>query len=170
MTPSDLICFALYSASHAMQRAYAPLLGPHGLTYPQYLVLVTLWSQDGATVGQIARTLQLETNTLTPLLKRIAGQGLITRTRSDQDERQVMITLTPKGRALQTTLAHVPACIGDRACLDWSALLALKDQVTTLRDNLATAQAAASATVASASPTNPAATAINPAIPELPIA
>ena len=170
MTPSDLICFALYSATHAMQRAYAPLLGPHGLTYQQYLVLVALWSQDGVTVGQIARTLQLETNTLTPLLKRIATQGLITRTRSDHDERQVMITLTLKGSALQTTLAHVPGCIGDRAGLDWPALLALKDQVAALRDNLATAQPAASATVASGSPTNPSATAAKPAIPELPIA
>jgi len=161
MTPSDMICFALYSASHAIQRAYGPLLEPHGLTYPQYLVLVTLWSQNAQPVGQIARGLQLESNTLTPLLKRMEGQGLITRTRSEMDERQVIITLTNRGHALQPALAHIPACIGELSGMDWPGLLALKDQVTALRDNLATAQAAASATAASASPTIPAATGNN---------
>jgi DNA-binding MarR family transcriptional regulator len=161
MTPSEMICFALYSASHAMQRAYAPLLDPHGLTYPQYLVLVTLWSQDAQAVGQIARALQLESNTLTPLLKRMEATGLITRTRSTHDERQVIIALTEQGRGLQSALSHIPTCIGERSGIDLPGLLALKDQVTTLRDNLATAQAAASATVASASDTSPAATGSN---------
>lgn len=136
LTLSDLICFALYSTSHAMQRAYAPLLKPHRLTYPQYLVLVALWAEDGQSVGQIARLLQLESNTLTPLLKRVAMQGLITRTRSSTDERQVLITLTSKGRALQTTLAQIPVCIGDLSGMDQPGLAALKGQILALRGAL----------------------------------
>lgn len=136
LTQSDLICFALYSASHAMQRAYAPLLDPHGLTYPQYLVLVSLWAADGQTVGQIGRALHLESNTLTPLLKRMEQQGLVARARGTKDERQVHVTLTPAGRALQTTLAAVPDCIGERTGMELPQLLALKDQVAALRDSL----------------------------------
>ncbi|OZA08739.1 MAG: MarR family transcriptional regulator, partial [Rhodobacterales bacterium 17-64-5] len=71
LTPKDMVCFALYSANHAMQRVYQPLLTPFGLTYPQFLVLLVLWDEDGRTVGDLGRALQLESNTLTPLLKRI---------------------------------------------------------------------------------------------------
>ncbi len=136
LTPSDLLCFALYSTSHAMQRAYAPLLDPFGMTYPQYLVLLTLWSEDGQSVGQIARALQLESNTLTPLLKRIEAQGLIQRSRSTSDERQVIVSLTAKGRALEADLRHVPNCIGERSGMDQPSLKALKDQVVRLRGAL----------------------------------
>lgn len=133
LTPSDLLCFALYSTSHAMQRAYGPLLDPFGLTYPQYLVLLTLWAEDGQPVGQIARALQLESNTLTPLLKRIETQGLVRRSRSEQDERQVIVSLTERGRALEAELQHVPGCIADVTGMNQPELIALKDRVVALR-------------------------------------
>jgi MarR family transcriptional regulator, organic hydroperoxide resistance regulator len=136
LTPSDLLCFALHSTSHAMQRAYAPLLDPFGLTYPQYLVLLSLWTDGDQTVGQIARALQLESNTLTPLLKRIEAQGLVQRNRSTRDERQVIVTLTPKGRALEADLSHVPDCIAERSRMDQPALKALRDQIINLRQSL----------------------------------
>ena len=138
MTPTlpDMICFALYSANHAMQRVYAPLLSEMGLTYPQYLVLLSLWDQDDQTVGALGRALDLESNTLTPLLKRIEAQGLVARTRSAADERQVRVTLTDQGRSLQARAEHIPACILARSGLDTSALAALRDAVTTLRDQL----------------------------------
>ena len=132
----DMICFALYSANHAMQRVYAPLLADLGLTYPQYLVLLSLWDQDDQTVGALGRALDLESNTLTPLLKRIEAQGLVQRTRSAADERQVRVTLTDQGRSLQARAEHIPACILARSGLDTSALAALRDAVTALRDQL----------------------------------
>jgi DNA-binding MarR family transcriptional regulator len=133
LTPSDLLCFALHSTSHAMQRAYAPLLDPFGLTYPQYLVLLTLWAEGDRTVGQIARALQLESSTLTPLLKRIETQGLLRRSRSTRDERQVNVALTPKGRDLEAELRHVPDCIARRSGMDQPELKALRDQILGLR-------------------------------------
>ncbi|WP_323041880.1 MarR family transcriptional regulator [Gemmobacter sp.] len=132
----DMICFALYSASHAMQAAYKPLLDPLGLTYPQYLVLTGLWAQDDQTVGALGRALRLESNTLTPLLKRMEGQGLLTRSRDKADERQVRIALTDAGRALQARAAHVPGGLLERSGLTADQAAALRDAVTTLRDRL----------------------------------
>lgn len=131
-----MICFALYSANHAMQRTYGPLLDEVGLTYPQYLVLITLWGEDGQSVGQIGRALQLESNTLTPLLKRVEALGLVTRTRSVTDERQVIVALTEAGRAMQARVAHIPACIAACSGMTLDALFALRDQVNALRDGL----------------------------------
>jgi MarR family transcriptional regulator, organic hydroperoxide resistance regulator len=133
---SDMICFSLYSATHAMQAAYKPLLDQIGLTYPQYLVLTALWQTDGQSVGQIGQTLQLESNTLTPLLKRMEGQGLVTRSRSREDERQVMVSLTEAGQALQTRAAHIPACILEKSGMTLQALTALRDQINALRGHL----------------------------------
>lgn len=132
----DMICFALYSATHAMQHVYKPLLDDLGLTYPQYLVLTVLWTQDKQTVGALGRQVQLESNTLTPLLKRLEERGLITRTRSTTDERQVNISLTDQGRALQASAAHVPACVLEKSGLSLNDLTNLRDQITTLRDHL----------------------------------
>jgi len=105
ITPSlkldDQLCFALYAAARAMTRAYRPLLAPLALTYPQYLVLLALWERDGATVGTLGEWLDLDTGTLTPLLKRMAALGLIHRSRSRTDERTVEIWLTEHGRALR---------------------------------------------------------------------
>ena len=131
-----MICFSLYSATQAMQSAYKPLLDAIGLTYPQYLVLVSLWGEDAQTVGQLAQALQLESNTLTPLLKRMQAQELVHRDRDRADERQVRVTLADKGRALQSRAAHIPACILEKSGMTLTDLTALRDQVSTLRDHL----------------------------------
>lgn len=132
----DMICFSLYSAAHAMQQAYKPLLDDLGLTYPQYLTMTALWVQDGQTVGALGETLHLESNTLTPLLKRLEAQGLLTRQRAKQDERQVLIHLTEAGRSLGDRAQHIPACILEKSGMTLPALTALRDQITLLRDQL----------------------------------
>jgi MarR family transcriptional regulator, organic hydroperoxide resistance regulator len=136
MPLSDMICFSLYSATHAMQAAYKPLLDDIGLTYPQYLVLTALWQQDAQSVGQIGQTLQLESNTLTPLLKRMEAQGLLTRARSTTDERQVKVALTETGRGLEARAAHIPACILEKSGMTVQSLTALRDQINALRGHL----------------------------------
>lgn len=133
-----MICFALYSTTLAMQQAYKPLLDDLDLTYPQYLALSALWVQDGQTVGEIGRQVQLESNTLTPLFKRLETQGLVSRRRDSQDERQVRIELTEAGRALREKAAHIPACILEKTGMELPALLALREQITALRDHLRT--------------------------------
>jgi DNA-binding MarR family transcriptional regulator len=136
MTPPDMICFALYSAAHAMQQAYKPLLDDIGLTYPQYLVMTVLWAEDGQTVGAIGRQVLLDSSTLTPLLKRLESQGLVERSRDAKDERQVRIALTDAGRVLATRAAQVPACFRDMTGLPVEELVALRDRITALRDRL----------------------------------
>lgn len=133
---AEMICFSLYSATHAMQHAYKPLLEALGLTYPQYLALVALWGEDGQTVGQLGQALQLESNTLTPLLKRMETQGLVARARDSRDERQVRVSLTQAGRAMQARAAAIPGCILEKSGMSLAALTALRDQVTALRDQL----------------------------------
>ena len=133
---SDQICFALYSASHAMNRLYKPLLDGLGLTYPQYLALNALWAEDGQTVGRLGQQLMLESNTLTPLLKRMEAAGLIRRARATEDERQVIVSLTERGRELQTLSAHVPTCIFAAAGLPAADLVTLQRQVIALRDQV----------------------------------
>lgn len=134
--PSQMLCFALYSAAHAMQAAYKPLLDPLGLTYPQYLALSALWAEDGQTVGQIGAALMLDSNTLTPLLKRLEQAGWITRRRDSSDERQVRLTLTDAGRALRDRAASVPGCFLDRTGLALPDAARLRDDVAALRDRL----------------------------------
>src|SRR5215212_1497516 len=91
------LCFAVYSAAHAFNRVYKPLLDRLGLTYPQYLVMLVLWERDGVPVKDIGERLFLDSCPLTPLLKRLETAGLVSRTRSTEDERQVLIDLTPLG-------------------------------------------------------------------------
>ncbi|MEI4484549.1 MULTISPECIES: MarR family winged helix-turn-helix transcriptional regulator [unclassified Phyllobacterium] len=105
----DQLCYAIYSAGIAIQRAYKPLLGELGLTYPQYLVLNILWREHEESVGSIADKLALESSTLTPVLKRLESAGLIRRTRNPQNERQVVLTLTDDGRNLKSKAG----CLGD---------------------------------------------------------
>lgn len=131
------LCFAIYSANHAFNRVYKPLLDPLGLTYPQYLVMVLLWEKDDVTVGAIGERLFLESSTLTPLLKRLEGLGLVTRTRDRKDERQVRIGLTDAGRALRDKAAGVPACVFDVSGLDVATGLLLKADLEALRARLA---------------------------------
>ncbi len=131
------LCFPLYAASRAMTRAYAPLLEPAGLTYPQYLALLALWSgPDGQTVGELGRRLRLDTGTLTPLLKRLEAAGLVTRERDPADERRVVVTLTPAGDALQDDLAHVPGALVERMGITFEDGLALRSLVDRLLAHL----------------------------------
>ncbi|WP_374369209.1 MarR family winged helix-turn-helix transcriptional regulator [Dongia sp.] len=134
----DQLCYAIYSAGMAIQRAYKPLLDGLGLTYPQYLVLNILWRGDERgdeqNVGAIADQLALESSTLTPLLKRLEAAGLVRRTRNPDNERQVVIALTQEGRALKAKAG----CLGE-ALLAASGqpvgdLAALNGKVKTLRD------------------------------------
>ena len=106
------ICFRLYTASRLITQAYHPLLGAQGLTYPQYLVLLVLWEKDAQPVNDIAKRLLLETNTVTPLLKRMEAEGLLTRTRGREDARQMIVKLTKKGWDLQEKLVDVPEAVG----------------------------------------------------------
>jgi DNA-binding MarR family transcriptional regulator len=102
------ICFPVYAASRLITREYQPYLEELGLTYPQYLVLLVLWEQDQLTVNDIAKKLILNTNTLTPLFKRMEAQGLLTRARSRQDERKVIVCLTEAGQEMQAKAAGIP--------------------------------------------------------------
>ena len=102
------ICFPVYAASRLITRAYQPLLEELGITYPQYLVLMVLWEEDGRTVNQIAETLILNTNTVTPLLKRLEKNGLLSRSRSERDERQVIVSLTDEGKRMEGRAADIP--------------------------------------------------------------
>lgn len=102
------ICFPVYAASRMITRAYQPLLEKIGLTYPQYLVLMVLWENDGLKVNAIASRLVLNTNTITPLLKRLEESGMLKRIRSNEDERQVIVSLTEKGKNLQHEAAKIP--------------------------------------------------------------
>src|ERR1700754_1768640 len=92
------LCFAVYSTAHAFHRFYKPLLDRLGLTYPQYLVMLVLWEQDGISVKEIGERLFLDSGTLTPLLKRLEAAGFVKRSRSSEDERQVLIALTAQGQ------------------------------------------------------------------------
>lgn len=136
MAPSDMLCFALYSAGHAMQSAYAPLLEPLGVTYPQYLVLQSLGEMDEQTVGHLGAGLQLDSNTLTPLLKRMETAGWLSRQRNPADQRQVRVSLTPTGAALLAKAVDVPRCFAEKTGLNLAELGALRDTLTILRDRL----------------------------------
>jgi DNA-binding MarR family transcriptional regulator len=102
------LCFALYASSRAMTGAYRPLLDALGLTYPQYLVLLALWENDELSVGALGERLFLDSGTLTPLLKRMENSGLLRRTRSTADEREVIVELTTEGRRLKSRAAAIP--------------------------------------------------------------
>jgi DNA-binding MarR family transcriptional regulator len=130
------ICFAIYSTAHAFNRVYKPLLDRLGLTYPQYLVMLVLWERDGVPVKDIGGRLFLDSGTLTPLLKRLETAGLIKRTRSTEDERQVLIALTSQGQALREKARTVPQAILATSACSISELSALKNELVALRDRL----------------------------------
>jgi MarR family transcriptional regulator, organic hydroperoxide resistance regulator len=130
------ICFAVYSAAHAFNRVYKPLLDRLGLTYPQYLVMLVLWERDGVPLKDIGQRLFLDSGTLTPLLKRLEAAQLIKRTRSKEDERQVLIALTAHGQALKEKARAVPMSILDASACSVGELIAMKDQIVALRDRL----------------------------------
>ena len=130
------LCFAVYSTAHAFNRVYKPLLDALGLTYPQYLVMLVLWERDGVPVKDIGERLFLDSGTLTPLLKRLEAAELIKRTRSTEDERQVLIALTPKGDALREKARAVPQSILAASACSIGELMAMKNEMIALRDRL----------------------------------
>jgi len=132
----DLLCFAFYSTSHAFNRIYNPLLNELGLTYPQYLVMVSLWAKDDQTVGEVGETLFLESSTLTPLLKRLEAIGYLTRSRDLSDERQVRVQLTSAGRALQKKARDIPGCILEATGLSLADLHRLQREIAAVRQRL----------------------------------
>lgn len=123
------LCFAIYSAMTGVARVYRPLLKELGLTYPQYLVMLVLWEEDGITVSAIGERLFLDSATLTPLLKRLQQAGLLARVRSSADERQVIVSLTAHGRGLKDRARAVPRCMA-------AALECSPDQIGALRKRL----------------------------------
>jgi DNA-binding MarR family transcriptional regulator len=134
------LCFALYAASRAMIQAYQPLLSPLGLTYPQYLALLVLWEEDGASVKRLGERLQLDSGTLTPLLKRLEAAGLVSRVRDRVDERVVRIHLTAAGRALEAAASHIPEALVCRARLPSPELAGLRGTLHHLTDTLRSEQ------------------------------
>ncbi len=133
---SSQLCFAAYSVAHAFNRVYKPVLDPLGLTYPQYLVLLVLWEEEGLAVKEIGQRLHLDSGTLTPLLKRMERAGFVQRARDPQDERQVRITLTDKGRELQEPVAEARGRVACATGMPLEELNALKEQIDHLRANL----------------------------------
>ena len=136
LTLDQLLCFSVYSTGHAFNRIYKPLLDKVGLTYPQYLVMVVLWQEDRQTVRGIGSKLFLESNTLTPLIKRLETAGLVTRERDRDDERQVRVALTNQGRSLQDEAADVPGCVVEACGMNLDDLVDLNRKLARLRNAL----------------------------------
>ena len=135
-TVDEHICFAIYSAAHAFGKAYNPMLKKLGLTYPQYIALTALWEDDGLTVGEMCKRLRLDSSTLTPLLKRLENLGHIERKRGAIDERQVFVSLTPSGVALQNHAKGITKCIVSTTGFDIETLHGLVEAISLMRDNI----------------------------------
>src|SRR3954468_23961060 len=132
----ELLCYSLYSASMAINRTYKPLLDRLGITYPQYLVLNVLWEEDEKTVGSIAERLALESSTVTPLVKRLEAASLVKRTRGQDDERRVTVSLTPSGRELREKSGCLGEALLAKSGMQPKELIALTKEVQRLRDAL----------------------------------
>jgi DNA-binding MarR family transcriptional regulator len=130
------LCFAVYSTMLGLNKVYRPLLKEFDLTYPQYLVMLVLWEKDEQIVSEIGERLYLDSATLTPLLKRLEAQGLLSRRRATGDERQVVITLTTAGRDLQARAKNVPLCIAAAIESSPTAIEELRTRLTRLRGAL----------------------------------
>ena len=134
--PSDLLCFSVYATDHAMHRVYRSLLEPLGLTYPQYLAVLALGDPGEKTVKGLGEELALDSGTLTPLLKRLETQGVVSRRRNPADERQTLVQLTPEGRSLHERLGHIPDCILTACGMTMQEAMELRDRLDTLRRQL----------------------------------
>jgi DNA-binding MarR family transcriptional regulator len=134
------LCFALYSASRAMTAAYRPILTELNLTYPQYLVMLVLWEEERVTVGRLGDRLQLDSGTLSPLLKRLEANGFVRRERSPADERLVEVTLTPAGRRLERRAECIPGQLFSSTDMTEEDAAALRDAVRQLTDALNASQ------------------------------
>lgn len=138
------LCFALYSATLALGKAYAPVLAGMGLTYPQYLVMLVLWQKDGLTVRELGARLHLESGTLTPMLKRMEQAGLVSRSRDTQDERLVRTGLTQPGRDLRAQARQVPCTIAEAMGLPVERLMQVRDDLLAIRQAMEAATVPAS--------------------------
>jgi MarR family transcriptional regulator, organic hydroperoxide resistance regulator len=136
----ELACFALYSASRAMTGAYQEYLNELGITYPQYLVMITLWEKDGERVSRIGERLFLDSATLTPVLKRLEAHGLVERRRSTEDERVVEVFLSSTGKRLQRKAADLSEAIFCKTQLSLPELTRLRDTLQELTKNLHAAE------------------------------
>jgi DNA-binding MarR family transcriptional regulator len=139
MTDSDLaldkqVCFALYAASRAVTQLYRPVLDALGLTYPQYLVMLVLWECGPSTVKYLGQELDLDSGTLSPLLKRLAAAGYVRRERSTTDERSVVVHLTEAGAALRSRASSVPRAIAGATGMEFVELDALRQNLVRLTD------------------------------------
>ncbi|CBG68388.1 putative MarR family transcriptional regulator [Streptomyces scabiei 87.22] len=132
----DQLCFALYAASRAVTARYRPLLEELGLTYPQYLVMLVLWEQDSISVRDLGAALQLESSTLSPLLKRLEAGGLLRRERRTDDERSVAIRLSEAGGRLQERARTVPVDMGEAMGLTPEQRTAAKQVLRLLTANV----------------------------------
>lgn len=141
----DQLCFALYAASRAVTARYRPMLDELGVTYPQYLVLMLLWEEDGQTVGQLGARLALDSGTLSPLLKRLTAAGLVTRHRRADDERSVSVRLTDAGRALEAPACAISAEMIDALALNQQQFDELKSQLRLITERVADTRASAPA-------------------------
>ena len=130
------VCFALHSTSLLMTKVYKPLLQALNLTYPQYLAMMVLWEKDGLTVGEISTRLLTDPGSLTPLLKRLESEGMLSRTRSKEDERVVIVELTEQGRALRDQARGIPQCILAASGDSLERLRALQAELVALRGHL----------------------------------
>lgn len=126
------LCFALYGATNRMTRLYRPLLDAIGLTYPQYLAMMVLWEQSPRTVGALGDALDLDSSTLTPLLKRLEAGGLVERHRDPDDERRVIVALTDKGMALRDQAAAIPEKLFCALDMPLEAIIALREHLKVL--------------------------------------
>lgn len=131
------LCFSLYATSMAIGRVYKPVLDALGITYPQYLVLSTLWEEDGRTIGGIAERLSLESSTVTPLVKRLEASGLVSRARHQDDERRVLVSLTERGRGLKGATRRLGEALLASSGMEPAALMALNADVRRLQEALA---------------------------------
>lgn len=136
------LCFAVYATAHAFTRAYKPILDRVGLTYPQYLVMLVLWERSALPVKTIGEQLDLDSGTLSPLLKRLEHGGLIKRIRDLRDERQVIVSLTPKGEAMKGDVDTIMTAIGKAAGCTLEEMAGMRDMLHRLRTNLGRAGAA----------------------------
>ncbi|WP_273784965.1 MarR family winged helix-turn-helix transcriptional regulator [Brucella intermedia] len=134
---SNMVCFAIYSTANALTRAYQPILNKLDLTYPQFLVMIVLWEQDDRTVSEIGAQLNLDSGTLTPLLKRLEAAGRIARRRDARDERQVRITLTDEGRELRKQAENIPEQVFCALGQPVDELQDLRTRLLHIRGNLA---------------------------------
>ncbi|RPK07010.1 hypothetical protein BSBH6_00633 [Bacillus subtilis] len=136
MKLENQLCFLLYASSREMTKQYKPLLEKLNVTYPQYLVLLLLWEHETLTVKKMGELLYLDSGTLTPMLKRMEQQGLITRNRSEEDERSVLISLTEDGESLREKAADIPGTILGLSKQSGEDLKQLKSALFTLLETL----------------------------------